>query len=201
MRWHRNARPDMFHAFDCRILTAHACSRPRQLQAVGIWRRAVSCNVDSCSVSQWCLMKMRRLCFVRSHSCVGRYVTGNNSDVLPLPSDLPFTSVGGSAFGNEPSTFGALFGFFSFESDASEGPASASGRQACIVHNQRTNFPALFTLNIAHGFSVAEYSETSRSQVNAVSKHNSTHTSHSWPGCTHGRRTCSRRASGATLPR
>ena len=124
-------------------------------------------------------MKMRRLCLVQSHSCVGRYVTGNNSDVLPLPSDLPFTSVGGSAFGNEPSTFGVLFGVFSFESDAREGLVPASGRQACIVHNQRTNFPALFTLNIAHGFSVAEYSETSRSEVNAVSKHNSTHTSHS----------------------
>ena len=93
-------------------------------------------------------------------------MTGNNSDVLPLPPGMPFTSVGGSGFGNEPSTFGVLFGVFGFEKEAA-GAASV----ACLVHNQRTNFPALFTLELASGFSVAEFSEKTRTQVADPRRH------------------------------
>jgi hypothetical protein len=95
----------------------------------------------------------------------GRYVTGNNSDTLLLPSSLPFSSVGGSAFGNEPSTFGALLGFFSFGGEELGGSNAAASRHACLVHNQRTNFPALFTIGISPGFHVTEYSEKTRTEV------------------------------------
>ena len=90
-------------------------------------------------------------------------MTGNNTEVLLLPAAVPFTSVSGSAFGNEPSTFGVLFGVFSFDDEG-----SSSGRQACLVHNQRTNFPALFTLGLASGFTVTEFSEKSRAEVNPL---------------------------------
>jgi hypothetical protein len=95
----------------------------------------------------------------------GSYLTGNNSDTLLLPLGLPFASVGGSAFGNEPSTFGALLGFFRFGGEESGGTNAAAGRQACLVHNQRTNFPALFTIGISSGFHVTEYSEKTRTEV------------------------------------
>jgi hypothetical protein len=82
-----------------------------------------------------------------------------------LPAGLPFSSVGGSSFGNEPSTFGALLGFFSFGGQDLVDSEAASGRQACLVHNQRTNFPALFTIGISSGFYVTEYSAKSRTEV------------------------------------
>jgi hypothetical protein len=105
------------------------------------------------------------ICDQPFHFPLRSYVTGNNSEALMLPAGLPFASVGGSSFGNEPSTFGALLGFFSFGGEESVDSMAASGRQACLVHNQRTNFPALFTIGISSGFYVTEYSAKSRTEV------------------------------------
>jgi hypothetical protein len=135
------------------------CSRSHQFQAVSLRRRAVQRHVHARAVSFdaaiACVSTNKLLALSRF-----RYVTGNNSDTLPLQPGVPFTSVSGSGFGNEPSTFGVLFGVFGFDKEALGGASVA-----CLVHNQRTNFPALFTLALASGFSVAEFSEKTRTEV------------------------------------
>jgi hypothetical protein len=148
------------------LRAALQCSRPHQFQAVSVRRRAVQRHIHACAVS----FGVRGDGFMSTSKLLAlshfRYVTGNNSDALPLPPGMPFTSVGGSGFGNEPSTFGVLFGVFGFDKGASGGTSVA-----CLVHNQRTNFPALFTLELASGFSVAEFSEKTRTEVADPRRH------------------------------
>jgi hypothetical protein len=143
-------------------LTTLRFSRPHQSQALSFWRCSVFRCVDSCIVRFHQEVVHLHCLFTFPFRS---YVTGNNSETLMLPAGLPFASVGGSSFGNEPNTFAALLGFFSFGGEDLVGSEAASGRQACLVHNQRTNFPALFTIGISSGFYVTEYSSKSRTEV------------------------------------